>query len=147
MYYNPKCSKCRATLALLQEKGIEPELIHYLEAAPTTAMLAAVLDKLGKGAKDVIRFNEDVAKELGISPADDRLDAEWLNIISAATGRRLAGRLRMCSKYFREGLIKSVRGEYLSETRTLVFRSLPRYTAQARHSGRTENVSNHGFRT
>jgi arsenate reductase len=70
-------------LALLQEKGIEPELIHYLEAAPTAVMLAAVLVKLGKGAKDVIRFNEDVAKELGISPADDRSDAEWLNIISA----------------------------------------------------------------
>jgi arsenate reductase len=83
MYYNPKCSKCRATLALLQEKGIEPELIHYLEAAPTAVMLAAVLVKLGKGAKDVIRFNEDAAKELGISPADDRSDAEWLNIISA----------------------------------------------------------------
>ena len=83
MYYNPKCSKCRATLDLLQEKGIEPELIHYLEAAPTAVMLAAVLVKLGKGAKDVIRFNEDVAKELGISPADDRSDAEWLNIISA----------------------------------------------------------------
>jgi arsenate reductase len=83
MYYNPKCSKCRATLALLQEKGIEPELIHYLEAAPTAVMLAAVLVKLGKGAKDVIRFSEDVAKELGISPADDRSDAEWLNIISA----------------------------------------------------------------
>ncbi|MBA3022939.1 MAG: arsenate reductase (glutaredoxin) [Sideroxydans sp.] len=83
MYYNPKCSKCRATLALLQEKGIEPELIHYLEVAPTAAMLAGVLVKLGKGAKDVIRFNEDDAKALGISPADDRSDAEWLNIISA----------------------------------------------------------------
>jgi arsenate reductase len=70
-------------LALLQEKGIEPELIHYLEAAPTAVMLAAVLVKLGKGAKDVIRFSEDVAKELGISPVDDRSDAEWLNIISA----------------------------------------------------------------
>lgn len=83
MYHNPKCSKCRATLALLQEKGIEPELIHYLEAAPSAAELAAVLKKLGKGAKEVIRFNEDVAKELGISPADERPDTEWLDIIAA----------------------------------------------------------------
>lgn len=82
MYYNPKCSKCRATLALLQEKGIEPELILYLETAPSAAALAEVLKKLGKGAKDVIRFNEDVAKELGISPTDDRPDAEWLKFIS-----------------------------------------------------------------
>ncbi len=82
IYYNPKCSKCRATLALLQEKGIEPELILYLETAPSAAALAAVLQKLGKGAKDVIRFNEEVAKELGISPTDDRPDAEWLKLIS-----------------------------------------------------------------
>jgi arsenate reductase len=83
IYYNPKCSKCRATLYLLQEKGIEPEVILYLETAPTATALAAVLVKLGKGPKEVIRFNEDVAKELGISPADERPDAEWLKIISA----------------------------------------------------------------
>jgi arsenate reductase len=83
MYHNPKCSKCRATLALLQEKGIEPELILYLETSPSAVALAAVLKKLGKGPKAVIRFNEDVARELGISPADERPDAEWLNIIAA----------------------------------------------------------------
>ncbi len=82
MYYNPKCSKCRAALTLLKEAGIEPELIHYLDAAPTEAELEAVLQKLGKGSKDIIRFNEDVAKELGISPEDDRPDSEWLKIIS-----------------------------------------------------------------
>ncbi len=82
MYYNPQCSKCRATLALLQGKGIEPELIHYLEAAPSPAALAEVLRQLGKGPKDIIRFNEEVATELAISPADERPDSEWLKIIS-----------------------------------------------------------------
>lgn len=82
IYYNPKCSKCRATLALLQEKGIEPELIHYLDTAPSVAALAAILKKLGKGPKAIIRFNEEVAKELGISPTDERPDAEWLQLIS-----------------------------------------------------------------
>lgn len=82
MYHNPKCSKCRATLALLQEKGIEPELINYLESAPSVAALAEVLKKLGKAPKDIIRFNEEVATELGISPADERPDSEWLKIIS-----------------------------------------------------------------
>ncbi len=83
MYHNPRCSKCRATLALLQDKGIEPELILYLDTAPSAADLAALLKKLGKGPKEVIRFNEDVAKELGISPTDERPDAEWLSIVSA----------------------------------------------------------------
>ena len=85
IYYNPKCSKCRATLALLQEKGIAPELIQYLDTAPSVAALAAVLKKLGKGPKEIIRFNEDVANELGISPTDERPDAEWLKLISAYT--------------------------------------------------------------
>ena len=83
IYYNPKCSKCRATLALLHDRGIEPELMLYLDTAPSAAVLAVLLKKLGKGPKDVIRFNEDVAKELGISPADERPDAEWLKLISA----------------------------------------------------------------
>lgn len=82
MYHNPKCSKCRATLTLLQEKGVEPELILYLETTPSVAELAEVLKKLGKGAKDIIRFNEEVAKELGISAKDERPDSEWLKIIS-----------------------------------------------------------------
>ncbi|MDD4929810.1 MAG: arsenate reductase (glutaredoxin) [Gallionella sp.] len=82
MYHNPKCSKCRATLTLLQEKGIAPELMLYLETAPSVAELENVLKKLGKGPKDIIRFNEDVAKELGISPEDERPDSEWLTIIS-----------------------------------------------------------------
>ena len=82
MYHNPKCSKCRATLTLLQEKGIEPELILYLETAPSAAELEEVLKKLGKGPKDIIRFEEEVAKELGISPKDERPDSEWLKIIS-----------------------------------------------------------------
>jgi arsenate reductase len=82
MYHNPKCSKCRATLTLLQEKGIEPELLVYLENAPSAAELAEVLKKLGLGPKDIIRFNEEVAKELGLSPNDERADSEWLKIIS-----------------------------------------------------------------
>jgi arsenate reductase len=82
MYHNPKCSKCRATLTLLQEKGIEPELIIYLETAPSESELKEVLKKLGKGPKDIIRFNEEIAKEIGISPDDERADSEWLKIIS-----------------------------------------------------------------
>jgi len=82
VYYNPKCSKCRATLALLQEKGIEPELILYLESAPSAAQLAEVLSKLGKDPREMIRFSDEVAQEIGISSVDERSDSEWMNIIS-----------------------------------------------------------------
>jgi len=83
MYYNPKCSKCRAALTLLQEAGIEPVLISYLEIAPSAADLEDMLKKLCKGPKEIIRFNEEIAKKLGISPNDERADSEWLKIISA----------------------------------------------------------------
>lgn len=59
-----------------------PELIHYLEAAHSAAALAEVLKKLNKGPKDIIRFNEELATTLGISPADERPDSEWLKIIT-----------------------------------------------------------------
>lgn len=62
MYHNPKSSKCRAALILLQGNGIEPELVLYLETAPSVAELDAVLKKLGKGPRDIIRFNEAIAK-------------------------------------------------------------------------------------
>ena len=82
IYYNPKCSKCRATLTLLQETGVEPELILYLDTAPSVAELEEVLKKLGKGPKELIRFNEESASQLGIFPGDERPDAQWLEIIS-----------------------------------------------------------------
>lgn len=83
IYYNPKCSKCRATLTLLQEKGLAPQLLHYLDNAPSAVELESVLKKLGKCPRDIIRFNEEIAQELGISPSDKRADPEWLEIISA----------------------------------------------------------------
>ena len=47
MYHNPRCSKSRQTLTLLNERDVEPELVLYLETPPTTQELKALLDKLG----------------------------------------------------------------------------------------------------
>jgi len=47
IYHTPRCSKSRQTLALLQEKGIAPEVVEYLKTPPDAAMLRAILDKLG----------------------------------------------------------------------------------------------------
>ncbi|HUW00631.1 MAG TPA: hypothetical protein VMV88_10790 [Gallionella sp.] len=48
MYHNPKCSKSMATLTLLQEKGIAPELILYLETAPSVAALMKKLSAIAR---------------------------------------------------------------------------------------------------
>jgi len=69
IYHNPRCSKSRQTLALLQDNGVEPEVVEYLTTPPSAAELKDVLAKLGLGPKDVLRTKE--AKEEGIDPALD----------------------------------------------------------------------------
>jgi arsenate reductase len=83
IYHNPRCSKSRATLALLAEHGIEPEVIAYLERPPSKADLRQVLDQLGVAPPDIIRFNEQVAKQAGLTPNDSRSEDEWLELMVA----------------------------------------------------------------
>lgn len=71
IYHNPRCSKSRQTLALLEERGIEPEIIRYLDAPPTAKELKAVIDKLGVSARDIMRTKEATYKELNLKDVSD----------------------------------------------------------------------------
>ncbi|RMF95019.1 MAG: arsenate reductase (glutaredoxin) [Gammaproteobacteria bacterium] len=62
IYHNPRCSKSRATLALLEARGLEPEVIHYLEQPPDAATLRSLLAKLGLTVDELMRRNEPVYK-------------------------------------------------------------------------------------
>lgn len=81
MYHNPRCSKSRATLALLKEQDITPELILYMETPPNAQALLTVCKKLRLPAKALVRFKEETAKKLGLSALDPRDDAEWIRIL------------------------------------------------------------------
>ena len=70
IYHNPRCSKSRETLKLLQEKGIEPEIILYLETPPDVATIKGLLKKLGKSPKEAMRTKEAEFKEQGLNGAD-----------------------------------------------------------------------------
>lgn len=59
IYHNPRCSKSRATLALLQERGLNPTVVEYLENPPDEATLKALLGQLGLSAVDLMRTGED----------------------------------------------------------------------------------------
>jgi len=63
IYHNPRCSKSRATLALLGEQGIEPQIIEYLKAPPSEAELARILDMLGMSPEELMRKGEAEYKE------------------------------------------------------------------------------------
>jgi arsenate reductase len=67
IYHNPKCSKSRETLALIEAKGIAPQVVEYLKTPPSAAELTVILSKLGIAAKDLLRKKE--AAEAGVDPS------------------------------------------------------------------------------
>lgn len=67
IYHNPRCSKSRQTLALLQENGVDVEIIEYLKTPPNEKQLAAILKKLGIKPVELLRKKENVFKELGLA--------------------------------------------------------------------------------
>jgi len=89
IFHNPRCSKSRATLALLQEHGFEPEIRLYLENPPDPGELRSILGKLGLTARQLIRTGEAEYRELGLS--DESLSEETL-IAAMAVHPRLIER-------------------------------------------------------
>ncbi|MBN7798479.1 arsenate reductase (glutaredoxin) [Parahaliea mediterranea] len=75
IYHNPRCSKSRNTLALLQERGVEPDVVLYLESPPDAGALEALLQKLGKTPAELVRRGEAEYKDLGLGKdsSDDEL--------------------------------------------------------------------------
>lgn len=81
IYHNPRCSKCRATCALIAERGYKAEIVEYLETPPDKEELRAVLKKLGMPPAEIVRKGEAVFKE---QYAHRTLDAEeWLDALVA----------------------------------------------------------------
>ncbi len=81
IYHNPRCSKSRETLALLRERGIEPDVIEYLKDPPSAATLKALLKQLGLGPRDLLRSKEDAYKAAGLDRpglSDDQLIAAMI---------------------------------------------------------------------
>lgn len=83
IFHNPRCSKSRETLKLIQDKGIQPEVIEYLKHPPTTAELQDILQKLGLKPRELMRTKEDEYKENGLddpSLSDIELIAAMIRI-------------------------------------------------------------------
>jgi arsenate reductase len=77
IYHNPRCSKSRATLALLEEHNVDLTVVEYLADPPSKATLKRLLGKLGLRARDLVRSAEPEFKASGLSlgaPADQLID-------------------------------------------------------------------------
>lgn len=73
LYHNPRCSKSRAALALLEERGIEADTVKYLDTPPDLTTLQEIFAKLGlTSARGMMRVKDSLYKELGLdNPALD----------------------------------------------------------------------------
>ena len=70
IYHNPRCSKSRQTLALIEEKGITPEIVEYLKNEPSVSDIKNLLAGLGMEPRDLMRKGEAVYKELNLKNQD-----------------------------------------------------------------------------
>lgn len=71
IWHNPRCSKSRDAAKLLEEKGIEAEVVKYLDTPPTKEELIAVLKMLGISARELMRTKEAIYKELNLKEETD----------------------------------------------------------------------------
>jgi len=79
IYHNPKCTKSRQTLALLEGGGAEPKVIEYQKTPPTAAELKSILVKLGMKPEQLVRKGEDVYKEKFAGKT--LTDAQWIEAL------------------------------------------------------------------
>jgi arsenate reductase len=80
IYHNPRCSKSRDTLAILEEKGVEPEIVEYLKTPPTKEELRGILRKLGMKAEQIARKGEDIYKQQFAGKT--LTDEQWLDALA-----------------------------------------------------------------
>lgn len=76
IYHNPRCSKSRQTLSILEDSGAKPEIIKYLDNPPTKAELKKIVTMLGIKPLELVRKNESVFKEKFRGKELD--DEEWI---------------------------------------------------------------------
>ncbi|HAT24966.1 MAG: arsenate reductase (glutaredoxin) [Pantoea sp.] len=81
IYHNPRCSKSRETLALLEANGVKPEIVRYLETPPDRETLQILLQKLGMSSvRQLMRTKEELYKTLRLDDADE---AQLLDALTA----------------------------------------------------------------
>lgn len=80
IWHNPRCSKSRATLGLLEEAGVSADVCRYLDDPPSAEELRRVLDLLGMQPWELVRTGEDAYRDLGMADWDRSPDAteRWI---------------------------------------------------------------------
>jgi arsenate reductase len=80
IYHNPRCSKSRDSMCVLEEYGAEAEVVHYLETPPTQKLLKELLKKLGMKAEEIVRKSEPLYKEK--FEGKKMTNAQWIKALA-----------------------------------------------------------------
>lgn len=67
IFHNPRCSKSRETLQLLEARGLQPQVVEYLDTPPTPEEISIILDQLGVQPRALMRSSEAEYRELGLN--------------------------------------------------------------------------------
>lgn len=81
IYHNPRCSKSRAAMKLIEDEGHEAEVILYLEEPPSQEKLDELLKAMDREPLEAMRTKEKAFKELGLSKTDNRSRREWIKLM------------------------------------------------------------------
>lgn len=76
IYHNPRCSKSRQTLALLEQRNVKPQVVEYLKTPPSIDELSEIVEQLGISARQLLRKGEAEYKDLNL--ADESLTEQQL---------------------------------------------------------------------
>ncbi|MDF3031277.1 MAG: hypothetical protein K0R03_1835 [Moraxellaceae bacterium] len=96
LYHNPRCSKSREALELLEARGVQPDIVRYLETPPDAATLKQLLRTLGISARELLRTKEDEYRELGLD--DPALGEDALIAAMVAHPRLIERPVAVCGQ-------------------------------------------------
>jgi len=81
IFHNPRCSKSRQTLQLIQEKGKDIEVVEYLNFVPSKSTLKFICEKLSIKPTQLIRSKEKIFTDLHLNLDDKKTDNQWIQIL------------------------------------------------------------------
>lgn len=81
--HNPRCTKSRETLKLLQERGVDLPVVEYLQQPLSKTELREICKLLGVRPLDIVRTKEDLFGELGLSKDNGYSDEQWLDVLAS----------------------------------------------------------------
>jgi arsenate reductase len=81
IYHNPRCSKSRAALEILEKRGVSPEIVEYLKTPPSTAQIRTLVRMLGIRAEELVRKGEDLYKSKYAGKS--LTEAQWIEALAS----------------------------------------------------------------